>query len=112
MRDIAELDEFTQKKFKEITAKDPEDLVEGEKAFIRARSQYLSGDMEKKFAEILSGQTVREPEEEGDSDPYFGKTRKELNTMALEVGVEEPEKLKTNKAVIEAIEANSQGDVE
>lgn len=58
MRSIDELNEFTQKAFKTITAKDPRELNELERAFIVARSEYLGVDLKEKFKSLL------EPEEE------------------------------------------------
>lgn len=53
MYSIDELDEYTQKAFKRITAKQPQELNEGEQAFVKARRDYLGMDLEKKFADIL-----------------------------------------------------------
>lgn len=53
MRDINELDEHTIKYFKQVTRKDANTLTKGEKDFLRARVDYLSGDLKEKFASIL-----------------------------------------------------------
>jgi hypothetical protein len=47
------MNEYTQKKFDLITAKDLEDLSDGEKAFVKARRSYLSKKQEEKFAKLL-----------------------------------------------------------
>lgn len=53
MRSIEELNEFTQKAFKTITAKEPRELNDLERAFLVARSEYLGIDLKEKFAEVL-----------------------------------------------------------
>jgi hypothetical protein len=59
MRDISELNEFTQKELRKILAKDAIELVPGEVAFLRARRDYLSSDMREKFADLLETKKVK-----------------------------------------------------
>jgi hypothetical protein len=59
MRDIKELNEFTQKYFNNVLKKDVLDLSKGEKDFLRARREYLTKDYKDKFSSILT-----EPKEE------------------------------------------------
>ena len=53
MRSIDELNDFTQKAFKKITAKESHELNGAEKAFVIARKEYLSGDLKEKFADLF-----------------------------------------------------------
>lgn len=88
-------------------------------AFLWARQDYLT-DRElkglegafKRYKAFIAekdtkeqGGDVKVEEVDHSDDPYFGKTRKELNAIATEAGIKEPEKLKTNQEVIDAITA-------
>ena len=79
-------------------------LTEADKAFIRARVSYLSGDQKEMWAEVLE-----EKSDEGEPS-LMDLTRKELEEKAMELGIEKVSDKKvfpTKDALVSAIEEKS-----
>jgi hypothetical protein len=88
------MNEEAEKKLKELLQKGVPALNQEEIDFIRARRSYLTASEEEKYKEILEDKPPVVPE----------PTRSELNEQAKELGIEEPEKMKSKAEVLKAIE--------
>ena len=80
--------------FNKILEKRPEALTDPEKGFLRARRSYLNKSQVDEYKDVLEAKTV-----------VVEPTRKELDSKAIELGIENPEKLPNKQAVIDAIKA-------
>lgn len=88
----------------EITKKEPAALNEDERAFLRARRTYLSPEEKETYKEILSAKS------EVDEDPVeslMKKTRKDLDTLAEELGLN-PKDYENKEQVAKAIAEQSE----
>ena len=82
-----------------IVRKDPDQLDIDEKKWLQARASYLTAGQRETFKNVLkedlSGKVV----------PLIDLSREKLLEKALELGIEEPEKLPNKKSIVEAIKA-------
>lgn len=95
------MDAQSKETFEAIVSREPFDLTEGQKSFLRARSSYLSDDQAKKFADVLKVT----PTEDGNDDAS------DITKMKLDELKEEAVKrnvdisgLTTKKEILEAIQ--------
>jgi|GEM_PF-5904743 len=58
------MDSLSEARLAEITAKSVLDLTDDDKAFMRARASYLTGDQREMFAEVLHAQPEAAPSED------------------------------------------------
>jgi len=74
-------------------------LTFDDKAFLKARSSYLTRAEAEEYKDELADDLTK--------SPYFGKVRKELEQMATDLGIEDVSMrtYKTNGDLIDAIEA-------
>mgnify|MGYP001592247031 CR=1 FL=1 len=92
------------KRFKQIFQKPTESLSEDDKAFLRARVSYLTRGQRAEYAEVLVLPSEVKPGNVGEV-PLMEKSRKQLDNMAREAGVKNPEDLASKEKVIEAMQA-------
>lgn len=89
-RDIA-------KRFRAIFRKST--LTEDDKRFLRARRSYLTKAQLQEYDDVLN-----EKQETIAEIPLIKRSREELNQMAIEAGIDNPEELPNKNEVIKAIE--------
>ncbi|HEY0140405.1 MAG TPA: hypothetical protein VGF48_05880 [Thermoanaerobaculia bacterium] len=76
------MDQLSQTRLAEITAKSPADLTEADAAFLRARRSYLNDEQLAVFADVLA------EVENGPKGPYDDLSMSELRRIATQRNVE------------------------
>lgn len=92
--------------FEDLVSKDPHQLNSSQRAFLKARRDYMSEEELKKFAEVL--------ELEVEEVSLMDLKRADLDEMAEGLGLE-PSEFKNKKQIVKAIEeaqAEDQGSEE
>ena len=81
-----------------ILRKSKDQLTRDDIGFLKARSTYLSNSEREEYKDVLATDLASIPATSIDD-----MTRKELDSKALSLGIDEPEKLPNRQAVIDAI---------
>lgn len=103
---IDDADAELQKVFKAIFKKAPHELTVEDKRFLQARVSYLGNDHKEKYADALEEKLPRPDGQEDEEEQLVDKSRKELEQMANDLGIEDasPKAYSNKEKLVEAIE--------
>lgn len=89
---------------KNLFRKAKDSLSVEDKAFIQARRSYLTDAQREEYKSVLDEKLPR-PDGEGQEEGLIEKTRPELEAMATDLKIDNPEKFKNKQELVDAIEA-------
>ena len=108
---LSQLDKASRENIERITALHPHEMNVHDRAFMRARAEYLTSDQVADYVENDTLPALEEPEEEGGDDegavkPYGEWNLDELKEEVVARGVEITGNAAQKKSYVEALEAD------